>query len=70
MDLLVLHRPPQPLDEDIDAIPAGACEDTGYFSVPLDATGAERRNGSSVYCDIGAVEAVELPIFVDGFDET
>jgi len=59
---------PGPGSPAVDAIPAGACEDTGYFPVPLDATGAARRNGSSVDCDIGAVEAVELPIFVDGFD--
>ena len=52
----------------IDAIPLGACNDASNFGVPLDVLGASRRIGGNPACDIGAVEATELPIFADGFD--
>jgi hypothetical protein len=52
----------------IDAIPLAACSDPGGYGVFVDAAGASRRSDSNPACDIGAVEAVELPIFVDGFD--
>ncbi|HQV49645.1 MAG: hypothetical protein IT476_10970, partial [Rhodanobacteraceae bacterium] len=59
---------PGPTSPAVDAIPVPVCDDVGGFAVQLDATGAARRSEANPACDIGAVEAVELPIFVDGFD--
>lgn len=59
---------PDPTSPAVDAIPVPACDDVGGFAVQLDATGAARRSEANPACDIGAAEAVELPIFVDGFD--
>jgi hypothetical protein len=52
----------------VDAIPRGACNNAGDFSVSLDALGSPRRSGGNPSCDIGAIEVSELPIFADGFE--
>lgn len=59
---------PTPSSPAVDAIPESICDDARGFRVSSDATGAARPSVTGPDCDIGAVEAVEIPIFVDGFD--
>ncbi len=62
------YHAPSAASPAVDAIPPGACNDAESFSVALDVLGASRRASGNPSCDIGAVEASELPIFADGFE--